>query len=68
MKKFLSLAAIASTLFIVSCTAETDTIDPVQNSKADQNFEESYSSRENDSLGDSTNPLEGQPYIKKDKD
>ena len=68
MKKFLSLAAIASVLFLVSCTAETDTIEPVQNIKTDQNFEESYSSRENDSIGDSTSPSEGQPYIKKDKD
>lgn len=62
MKKFLTLAAIASGLFLVSCTADTDTIEPAQNLNVNQNFEESAYLKTGDSL------TEGEPYIKKDKD
>lgn len=69
MKKFLTLAAIASGLFIVSCTAETESIEPTQNLKVNQNIDESIFAREGDTLRDSsTTTVEGEPYIKKDRD
>ncbi|MFC4740737.1 hypothetical protein ACFO3U_12110 [Flavobacterium ponti] len=68
MKKFLTLAAIASGLFLVSCTAETESIEPIQNSELNQNIDESSFLREGDSLGSNTNPNEGEPVIKKDRD
>jgi hypothetical protein len=69
MKKFLTLAAILSGFFIVSCTAETESIEPIQNLKVNQNIDESIFAREGDSLNDANNtPTDGEPYIKKDKD
>tara|TARA_R110000850_G_scaffold115256_2_gene230416 strand:- start:14514 stop:14777 length:264 start_codon:yes stop_codon:yes gene_type:complete len=68
MKKFLTLAVIASGLFIVSCTAETESIEPIQNLKVSQNIDDSSFAREGDSIGDTTGTSEGEPYIKKDKD
>lgn len=74
MKKFITLAAIASGLFIVSCTAETDSIEPTQNLEfnqkieLNQNMNESILFRDGDSLDNTANTTEGEPYIKKDKD
>jgi hypothetical protein len=74
MKKFLTLAAIASGLFLVSCTAETDSIEPTQNLEfnqkieLNQNMDESILFRDVDSLDNTANTTEGEPYIKKDKD
>lgn len=74
MKKFLTLAAIASGLFLVSCTAETDSIEPTQNlefnqkTELNQNMDESILFRDVDSLDNTANTAEGEPYIKKDKD
>jgi hypothetical protein len=69
MKKFLTLAFIASAFFIVSCTAETESIEPTQNLKVNQNIEESIFAKEGDSINDTnTTTVEGEPYIKKDKD
>ncbi len=68
MKKFLTLAAIASGLFLVSCTAETESIEPIQNLEVNQNIDESSFLREGDSIGNTTDPNEGEPVIKKDRD
>ena len=68
MKKFLTLAAIASGLFLVSCTAETESIEPIQNLEVNQNIDEASFLREGDSIGDNTGIGEGEPIIKKDRD
>jgi hypothetical protein len=69
MKKFLTLAAIVSGFFVVSCTAETDSIEPNQNLKVNQNIDENIFAKEGDSISDTnTTTVEGEPYIKKDKD
>lgn len=68
MKKILTLAAIASGLFLVSCTAETESIEPIQNLEINQDIDESLFSRGGDSIGNTTNPNEGEPVIKKDRD
>lgn len=62
MKKILILAAIASGLFLVSCTADTDSIEPIENINVNQGFDENSYLKEGDSL------TEGEPYIKKDRD
>ena len=68
MKKFLTLAAIASGLFLVSCTAETESIEPIQNIEVNQDIDEALFSRGGDSIGSTTDFNEGEPVIKKDKD
>jgi len=68
MKKILTLAAIASGLFLVSCTAETESIEPIQNLEINQDIDESLFYRGGDSIGSTTDPNEGEPVIKKDKD
>lgn len=52
MKKLLFMAIIATGLSFVSCTAETESIEPIQNENID----------------DDPSVVEGEPYIKKDKD
>lgn len=52
MKKLLFMAIIATGLSLVSCTAETESIEPIQNENIDGN----------------PAVVEGEPYIKKDKD
>lgn len=68
MKKFLTLAAIASGLFLVSCTAETESIEPIQNIEVNQDIDETLFFRGGDSIGNTTDPNEGEPVIKKDRD
>lgn len=63
MKTFLTIAAIASCLFLVSCTAETESLEPTQNIKINQNVDQSLFLK----VVDSTT-YEGEPVIKKDKD
>lgn len=52
MKKLLFMAIIATGLSLVSCTAETESIEPIQNQ----------------GIEDDPSVVEGEPYIKKDKD
>lgn len=52
MKKLLFMAIIATGLSFVSCTAETESIEPIQN----------------ENIEDDPSVVEGEPYIKKDKD
>jgi hypothetical protein len=63
MKTFLTIAAIASCLFLVSCTAETESLEPTQNIKINQNVDQSLFLK----VVDSTT-YEGEPVIKKDRD
>lgn len=63
MKTFLTIAAVVSCLFIVSCTAETESLEPTQNIKVNESFDTSLLLRDADST-----MYEGEPIIKKDRD
>ena len=68
MKKLLFMAIMATGLSFVSCTAETESIEPIQNLEINQDVDENLLYRVADSIGNSTDPNEGEPIIKKDRD
>lgn len=67
MKTYLTIAAIASCLFLVSCTADTESIEPTQNFNAKQTVDQSVFLKDGDSIIPSTNLLEGDPFIEPKK-
>lgn len=68
MKTYLTIVAIASCLFLVSCTADTESIEPTQNLNGKQTVDQSAFLKDGDSIIPSTNLLDGEPHKDKDKD
>ena len=63
MKTYLTIAAIASCLFLVSCTADTESIEPTQNFNAKQTVDQPSFLKDGDSAKISVEviQLEGEP-------
>jgi|GEM_PF-2252100 len=68
MKTYLTIAAIASCLFLVSCTADTESIEPTQNFNAKQTVDQSSFLKDGDSIIPSANLLDGEPVQTREKD
>lgn len=63
MKTYLTIVAVAFCLFLVSCTAETESIEPTQNFNAKQTVDQSAFLKDGDSakINEEIIQLEGEP-------